>query len=279
MSTNHGCQQQEIMSTNECLLWEVSTTANHDEAVNNMSIRVYVYTCLYVYMSIRVYTCICLYVSIRVYVNNNKSCQQIMSTTKCQQQQVMSTNHVKKSWWVQAGLSFFFLEDILMGFSRGQKRRGRRWVWLGCWHGTRMTRYTNDTVHEWHCTPSLHEYVLTPYTNVCTGTTGWRRCIGCLKLQVIFRKRSTNYRALLRKVTYEYNASYDSTPLSMTDNVSHKEWRRIIGCLIFIGHFLQKSPLTSGSFARNVLQLKKSHKSSPRCIACALKRFIGCLTL
>ena len=26
--------------------------------------------------------------------------------------------------------------------------------------------------------------------------TGWRRPIGCLKLQVIFRKRATNYRAL-----------------------------------------------------------------------------------
>ena len=28
---------------------------------------------------------------------------------------------------------------------------------------------------------------------------GWRRLIGCLKSQVIFRKRATNYRALLRK--------------------------------------------------------------------------------
>ena len=45
-----------------------------------------------------------------------------------------------------------------------------------------------------------------------TFTTGWRRLIGCLKLQVIFRKRATNYRALLRKMTYEDKASYDSTP-------------------------------------------------------------------
>jgi len=43
-------------------------------------------------------------------------------------------------------------------------------------------------------------------------STGWRRLIGCLKLQVIFRKRATNYRALLRKMTYEDKASYDSTP-------------------------------------------------------------------
>jgi len=33
--------------------------------------------------------------------------------------------------------------------------------------------------------------------------TGWRRCIECLKLQVSFRKRATNYRALLRNITYK----------------------------------------------------------------------------
>ena len=42
--------------------------------------------------------------------------------------------------------------------------------------------------------------------------TGWPRPIRCLKLQVIFRKRATNYRALLRKMTYKDEASYDSTP-------------------------------------------------------------------
>ena len=42
--------------------------------------------------------------------------------------------------------------------------------------------------------------------------TGWRRLIGCHKLQVIFRKRATNFRALLRKMTNENKASYDSTP-------------------------------------------------------------------
>jgi len=42
--------------------------------------------------------------------------------------------------------------------------------------------------------------------------TGWRRLVGCLKLQVIFRKRATNYRALVRKMTYEDKASYGSSP-------------------------------------------------------------------
>jgi len=42
--------------------------------------------------------------------------------------------------------------------------------------------------------------------------TEWRRPIGCLKLQVIFRKRATKYRALLQKMTCKDKASYDSTP-------------------------------------------------------------------
>jgi len=45
--------------------------------------------------------------------------------------------------------------------------------------------------------------------------TGWRRLIGYLNLQVIFRQRATNYWALLRKMTYEDKASYDSTPSCM----------------------------------------------------------------
>ena len=44
--------------------------------------------------------------------------------------------------------------------------------------------------------------------NTLQHTTGWRRCIGCLKLQVNFRKRATNYRAILRKINHKDKASY-----------------------------------------------------------------------
>ena len=41
-------------------------------------------------------------------------------------------------------------------------------------------------------------------------STRWRRPIGRLKLQVIFRKRATKFRALLRKMTSKDKASYGS---------------------------------------------------------------------
>ena len=64
-------------------------------------------------------------------------------------------------------------------------------------------------VYMYACTHTcIHTYRFTSDSAV----TGWRRCIGCLKLQISFRKRASIYGALLRKMTYKDKVSYDATP-------------------------------------------------------------------
>jgi len=52
--------------------------------------------------------------------------------------------------------------------------------------------------------------IFTTSTHTSTGVVKGGEDPGCLKLQVIFRKRANNYRALLREMTSEDKASYGS---------------------------------------------------------------------
>ena len=74
-------------------------------------------------------------------------------------------------------------------------------MYLCLWALCRVTCWYSHTHHK---PTHTHAYANTHISasNMHPHTpTGWRRCIGCLKLQVSFRKRATNVGALLRKMT------------------------------------------------------------------------------
>jgi len=59
-------------------------------------------------------------------------------------------------------------------------------------------------------------YFLTLLNIACKVCAAHRKCIGCLELQVSFRRSATTYRALLREMTDKDTASSASSPLCIS---------------------------------------------------------------
>ena len=80
-------------------------------------------------------------------------------------------------------------------------------------HVTLYLSHINESCQQKDCIVGGAAFALS--ISIFLSTTEWPKCIECFKLQVSFRKRATNYRALFRNMSYKDEASYASSPPCM----------------------------------------------------------------
>ena len=153
------------------------------------------------------------------------TCERVMSHTWKRHVTHMNESCHTYEWMA----CYSCLSHQILNISRTQ------WVMLPVWmsHVTHMNEscHTYEWVmsHVWmsrvtRMNESCHTYEWVACYFVWVIKIGWQRPIGCLKLQVIFRKKAINCRALLWKMTCKDKASYGSSPpctVYLTNSMSH----------------------------------------------------------
>jgi len=103
-----------------------------------------------------------------------------------------------------------------------------------------------------HSTESWHRHRII-HIHKCDTHPAWEAHLSSSKRFLMYssfcRHDPLSWFAWINK-SREFQRFYISSQLSYTG------WRRRVGCLIFIGHLLQTSPIISGSLAKNDLHLR-----------------------